>query len=114
MGTRQLRRLLALLCYPLHVWYLFLGEISLLVQDIFLYLQDWYQKSRLAFLIRRFSLIEALHCFYFTASSVACARNSVVDTLTRFQFQKFRHLAPQASAQATPIPGSPLEELQVL
>ena len=57
-------------------------------------------------LLCHLSLLAALYSFSCTASSAASVWNSVADALSCFQFQKLCHLAPQASAWATPIPGS--------
>ena len=65
-------------------------------------------------LLRRLSLLAAIHSFSFTASPVAGVLNPVADALSRFEFQKFHRLAPQAALEATPIPGPLLEELRVL
>ena len=54
------------------------------------------------------ALLAVRHSFPFKASSVHAKANPVADTLSRFQFQRFRHLAPQAkNADAPPISGSP-------
>ena len=46
---------------------------------------------------------------------IICSRraNPMADALSRFQFQRFRHLAPQADLAATPIPPDLLEALLV-
>ena len=55
------------------------------------------------------ALLAVRHSFPFKASSVHAKANPVADTLSRFQFQRFRHLALQAeNADApTPLSGSP-------
>ena len=57
------------------------------------------------------ALLAGRHYFPFKASSVHAKANLVTDTLSRFQFQRFRHLALQAvNADAflpPPPPGSP-------
>ena len=65
-------------------------------------------------LLRRLSLLAAIHSFSFTASSVAGVLNPVANALSHFDLQKFHHLAPQATLESTPIPGPLLEELRVL
>ena len=51
------------------------------------------------------ALLAVRHSFSFKASSVHAKANPVADTLSRFQFQRFRHLAPQAkNADAPPSP----------
>ena len=46
-------------------------------------------------LLRYLSLLAVRHSFSFT-SSVQGRNNSIADSLSRFQFQRFRHLAPRA------------------
>ena len=53
------------------------------------------------------------HSFFLTASLVLGKANPVADVLSRFQFQRFRQLAPQAVADPTPISPALLIELQV-
>ena len=57
------------------------------------------------------ALLAVRHYFPFKASSVHAKANLVTDTLSRLQFQRFRHLALQAeNADAfhpPPPPGSP-------
>ena len=47
------------------------------------------------------------------ASSVPGKANPVADALSRFQFQRFRRLAPLADLAATPVPPDLLEVLLV-
>ena len=65
-------------------------------------------------LLRYLSLLAVRHSFSFTSSSVQGRNNSIADSLSRFQFQRFRHLAPRADQEATPIPPSLLADLQVV
>ena len=46
-------------------------------------------------LLRHLSLLAIRHSFMLTASSVDGKANPVTDSLSRFQFQRFRRLAPQ-------------------
>lgn len=64
-------------------------------------------------LLRYLALLAVRHSFSFTASSVWGKANPVADSLSRFQFQHFRHLAPQAAEAPTPIPPALLTALQV-
>ena len=59
------------------------------------------------------ALLVVRHSFSFKASSVRGRANPVADTLSRFQFQRFRCLAPQADLAATPVPPDLLEVLLV-
>ena len=62
-------------------------------------------------LLRHLSLLAVRHSFAFTASSVRGKANPVADALSRFQFQRFRCLAPQANPDPCPIPASLLVAL---
>ena len=54
------------------------------------------------------ALLAVCHSFPFKASSVHAKANPVADTLSRFQFQRFRHLALQAeNADPSPPPPPP-------
>jgi hypothetical protein len=53
----------------------------------------------------------ARHSFTFTASHVPGKLNPIADSLSRFQFQRFRQLAPQADPVATAIPQALLNDL---
>lgn len=66
---------------------------------------------KLMALLRYLLLIAARHSFTFTASHVPGKLNPIADSLSRFQFQRFRQLAPQADSVATAIPQSLLEDL---
>ena len=59
------------------------------------------------------ALLAVHHSFSFTASSVCGKANLVADSLSRFQLQRFRPLAPQATETPTPIPPALLTALQV-
>ena len=59
------------------------------------------------------ALLAVRHSFSFTASSVRGKANLVADSLSGFQLQRFRHLAPQAAETPTPIPPALLTALQV-
>ena len=59
------------------------------------------------------ALLAVRHSFSFKASSVPRKANPVADALSRFQFQRFRRLAPQADLAATPVPPDLLEVLLV-
>ena len=60
-------------------------------------------------LLRHLSLIAPRQSFVFTACHTAIA-----DSLSRFDFQRFRHLAPHAAPGATPVPPSLLKQLPVV
>ena len=64
-------------------------------------------------LLRYLALLAVRHSFSFTASSVRGKANPVADSLSRFQLQRFRHLAPQAAEAPTQIPPALLTALQV-
>ena len=55
-------------------------------------------------LVRYLSLLAARHSFSFTASPVRGKSNPIADSLSRFQFQRFRRLAPHADSIPTQIP----------
>ena len=65
-------------------------------------------------LLRHLSLMAARHSFAFTASHRAGRDNSIADALSRFDFQRFLHLAPHVAPGATPIPPSLLAQLPVV
>ena len=65
-------------------------------------------------LLRYLALLEVRHSFSFTASSVRGKANPVADALSRFQFQRFRHLAPLAEQAPRPIPPALLTALQII
>lgn len=61
-------------------------------------------------LVRHLSLLAMCHSFMFTASSARSSANPVADSLSRFQFQRFR-LAPQADLTPCVIPESHFRRL---
>ena len=63
-------------------------------------------------LLRSLSLSAA--CRSLTASHRAGRDNCIADALSRFDFQRFHHLAPHAAPAATPIPPSLLAQLLVI
>ena len=65
-------------------------------------------------LLRYLSLLAARHSFAFTASSIKGRLNPIADALSRFQFQRFRGLAPHANQEATEISLHLLEDLPVV
>ena len=64
-------------------------------------------------LLRYLSLVAARNSFAFTASYTPGRGNSIADALSRFDFQRFHHLASHAAPMATPIPPSLLAQLLV-
>ena len=64
-------------------------------------------------LLRYLSLVAARNSFAFTACYTPGRDNSTADALSRFDFQRFHHLAPHAAHMATPIPPSLLAQLPV-
>ena len=71
------------------------------------------REGNLMILLRYLALLAVRHSFSFTASSVRGKANPVADALSRFQFQRFRLLAPLAEQSPTPIPQGLLTALQV-
>ena len=63
-------------------------------------------------LLHHLSLLAIRHSFKLTASSVRSLANPVADSLSHFQFQRFRRLAPQADLTPSVIPESLLAALQ--
>ena len=55
-------------------------------------------------LLRYLALLAVRHSFSFKASSVHGKANLVVDSLSRFQLLRFRHLSPHAAETPMPIP----------
>ncbi|XP_073238095.1 uncharacterized protein [Porites lutea] len=64
-------------------------------------------------LVRYLSLLAARHSFSFTASPVTGKFNPIVDSLSGFQFQRFRCLAPHADSIPTQIPQQLLSVLEL-
>ena len=64
-------------------------------------------------LLRYLALLAVRHSFSFSATSVWGKANLVADALSRFQFQRFRHLAPHAEQAPMIIPPVLLTALQV-
>ena len=64
-------------------------------------------------LVRYLSLLAARHSFSFTASPVRGKSNPIADALSRFQFQRFRRLAPHADSLPTQIPQQLLLDLDL-
>ena len=57
-------------------------------------------------------ILSAVHCgFTFTAIHVPGVDNKVADTISRFHWQEFRHLAPEAQSTPFPIPQLLLDHL---
>ena len=65
-------------------------------------------------LVRYLCLLAAHHSFSFTASSVRGKCNPIADALSRFQFQRFRQLAPHAALHQTQIPRQLLLDLDLV
>ena len=70
--------------------------------------------SNMMVLLRHLSMLAARHSFAFTARHVAGSSNVVADALSRFDFQRFRQLVPQALPTAIPVPPSLLAQLPVV
>ncbi|XP_073685379.1 uncharacterized protein [Garra rufa] len=60
-------------------------------------------------LLRRLIWISACDQFIITAKHIPGSKNQIADSLSRFAFQKFRSLAPEADPLPTPVP--PYSEL---
>ena len=65
-------------------------------------------------LLRYLTRLAIHHSFSFTASSVRGKDNPVADAISRFQFQRFRQLAPLADAEPTAVPPALVAALQVV
>ena len=65
-------------------------------------------------LLRHPSLTATRQSFVFTSCHTAGRRKSIADSLPRFDFQRFRCLAPQAALRATPVPPSLQAQLPVV
>ena len=57
-------------------------------------------------LVHQITMQTLIHNFTLTAQHVPGLDNSVSDSLSRFQMQRFRQLVPTASEQPTVIPES--------
>ncbi len=55
-------------------------------------------------LLRRLICISACDQFIITAKHIPGSKNQIADSLSRFMFQKFRALAPEADPSPTPVP----------
>ncbi len=55
-------------------------------------------------LLRRLIWISPCDQFIITAKHIPGSKNQIADSLSRFMFQKFRALAPEADPSPTPIP----------
>ena len=62
-------------------------------------------------LLRSLLLAAARHSFSFSAQHIPGVTNSIADALSRFHWQAFRRLAPEAHRHPTPIPPQLLEDL---
>lgn len=70
--------------------------------------------SNMMMLLCQLSMLAAWHSFAFTAHHVAGSSNVVADALSRFNFQRFSQLVPQALPTAIPVPPSLLAQLPVI
>jgi hypothetical protein len=55
-------------------------------------------------LMRRMVLVAAKNNFAFAAEFIPGKDNNIADALSRFQFDRFRQLAPEADPSPTPLP----------
>lgn len=55
-------------------------------------------------LLRRLIWISACDQFIIIAKHISGSKNQIADSLSRFMFQKFRTLAPEADTSPTPVP----------
>ena len=62
-------------------------------------------------LLRSLLLAAARHSFSFSAQHIPGVTNSIADALSRFHWQDFRRLAPEAHRHPTSIPPQLLEDL---
>lgn len=103
-----------------------LFELYPLVVAAFLWGKEWATKSILVYcdneatvhcinkgrshapammpLLRRLTWISACDQFIIIAKHVPGSENQIADSLSRFLFQKFRTLAPEADKSPTPVP----------
>ena len=66
--------------------------------------------ANLMVLLSHLSLLTARHSFAFIAHHIPGKSNAIVDAISRFEFQQFRQLAPNAS----PVPPWVLDQLPVV
>ncbi len=99
------------------------AELYPLVVAAFLWGNEWYSKCILVHCVnkgrshspaltpflRRLKWIAACDQFVIVAKHVAGSENQIADSLSRFLFQKFRKLAPEADEFPNPVP--PYSEL---
>ena len=64
------------------------------------------KSPRVMGLVRAITLQRLKHNFTFTATHIPGLDNSIADSLSRFQMDRFRTLAPSASPTASTIPPS--------
>ena len=62
------------------------------------------KSERVMSLVRKLTLLTLQYSFYFKAVHVPGAMNEVADSLSRFQGDRFRRLAPGADHQPRPVP----------
>lgn len=55
-------------------------------------------------LVRHFTLLTLRHNFYPRAEHIEGKKNEIADSLSRFQMERFRRLAPHADPAPCPIP----------
>lgn len=63
-------------------------------------------------LIRRLTLAACKHHFSLPARHFSGHSNTADDALSRFHFQTFRHLLPDANVSLTPVPSDLLSQLR--
>ena len=69
--------------------------------------------STLRTLLQSLFLAGARHSFWVSAAHLPGRSNGIADSLSRFRFQRFRRLAPQASLQPTPVPAQLVQQLSL-
>lgn len=55
-------------------------------------------------LMRKFTIVAATHSFAYQAKFIPGYKNNIADSLSRFQMDRFRRLAPSAEPKPCPIP----------
>ena len=65
-----------------------------------------FKSPRIMDLVRAITILTLEHNFSFTARYIPGLDNSVADSLSRFQMDRFRHLAPNASPSPCVVPPS--------